>query len=89
MNIKSEHDDDDGGSGLQLPSLKLVALLVVVAISAIFFFQNGHDAEVEILAWTVTWPVRLVIIVSIVLGILIDRLGGWLWRRSRSRKNAG
>jgi uncharacterized integral membrane protein len=80
-------NDGDGKPGPQLPSLKLVALLVVVALAAIFFFQNGHDAQVEILTWTVTWPVRVVILVSIALGILIDRLGGWLWRRSRRRNN--
>jgi uncharacterized integral membrane protein len=80
-------DDGGGKPSLQLPSLKLVALLVVVALAAIFFFQNGHDAQVEILTWTVTWPVRVVILVSIALGILIDRLGGWLWRRSRRRNN--
>lgn len=83
MNMRSEHEE--GGKGFQMPSLKLVALLVVVIVAAIFFFQNGHDAEVEILTWTVTWPLRLVIIVSIALGILIDRLGSWLWRRSRRR----
>lgn len=81
--------DHDGSSSVQLPSLRLVGLLVVVVLAAIFFFQNGHEAEVEILAWTVTWPVRLVIIVSIVLGVIIDRLGSWFWRRSRSRKRDG
>jgi uncharacterized integral membrane protein len=84
MNIRSAHDGD-GSSGFQLPSLKLVALLVVVVVAAIFFLQNGPDTEVEILAWTVTWPLRLVILVSIVLGIVIDRLGSWMWRRSRRR----
>jgi uncharacterized integral membrane protein len=80
-------DDGGGRPSLQLPSLKLVALLVVVVLAAIFFFQNGHETEVDILTWTVTWPVRVVILVSIVLGILIDRLGGWLWRRSRRRND--
>ncbi len=80
-------NDGDGKPSPQLPSLKLVTLLVVVVLAAIFFFQNGHDAQVEILTWTVTWPLRLVIIVSIALGILIDRLGGWLWRRSRRRND--
>lgn len=84
MSIGSEHD---GGRSFQMPSLKLVGLLVVVVIAAIFFFQNGEDAEIEILTWTVTWPIRVVIVVSIALGILIDRLGGWLWRRSRRRND--
>ena len=86
MSLGSDHD---GGSSLQLPSLRIVLLIAVVVLAAIFFFQNGHEAEVEILTWTVTWPVRLVIIVSIVLGVLIDRLGSWLWRRSRRGKRGG
>jgi uncharacterized integral membrane protein len=83
MNIRSEHDGD--GKGFELPSLKLVALLVVVVGAAIFFFQNGHEATVEFLGWTADWPVRVVIVISVAIGIVIDRLGGWLWRRSRRR----
>ena len=87
MTMRTEHEDER--SRLQLPSLKLVLLLIVVVIAAIFFFQNGHDADVEFLGWSGTWPVRVIIVVSIVLGAIIDRLGSWFWRRARSRKNVG
>lgn len=84
MNMRSE---GDGRSKFQPPSLKLVLLLVVVVGAAIFFFQNGEEAVVTFLGFEVEWPVRVVILISIVLGIVIDRLGSWLWRRSRSRSS--
>lgn len=83
MTMKSEREG--GEAGIRLPSLKLVGLLVAVAAAAIFFFQNGHDTAVEFLGFSATWPLRMVILISIALGVVIDRLGGWLWRRSRRR----
>lgn len=64
---------------------KLLGLLVVVAGLAIFFFQNGQDAPVHFLWLDGSWPVWAVIGVSVVLGVVLDRLGTWQWRRARNR----
>lgn len=73
-----------GGSG---PPIKLIALLLVVVALAIFFFQNGDDAPVEFLWLDAQWPVWVVIGVSVIAGVVIDRLGTWQWRRARRRKD--
>lgn len=79
---------DAESGGLQLPSLKLILLLLVAVSILIFFLQNPEDARIEFLWMEATWPVRTVIIISVVAGIIIDRLGGWFWARARRRKNA-
>lgn len=76
-------------SGTAGPPLKLIALLVVVAALAVFFFQNGADTAIHFLWLDGQWPVWLVIGVSVVAGIVLDRLGSWQWRRARRRKEQG
>jgi uncharacterized integral membrane protein len=72
--------------GRQLPSLKLVSLAVVAVATVVFFFQNGEQAQVNFLWMDGEWSLRLVIIVSVLAGVVIDRLGSWLWARGRRRK---
>ena len=74
--------DDAGTEG---PPWKLLALLVVVVALAIFFFQNGERAPVQFLWLDGDWPIWLVIGISVVVGIILDRLGTWQWRRARRR----
>ncbi len=80
-----DHPAPQGPSG---PSLKLVALLVVVIALAIFFFQNGQDASIDFLWLDGTWPVWTVIGISVAAGVVLDRLFTWQWRRARRRKQA-
>ena len=75
----------DGRGG---PPLKLIALLLLVIALAVFFFQNGDSTQVNFLWIDVSWPVRSVIIISVIAGIIVDRLFTWQWRRARRRKNA-
>jgi uncharacterized integral membrane protein len=85
-----ENTDPRGADsgGRQLPSLKLILLLLVAVGILIFFLQNPQDAEIEFLWMEVTWPVRTVILISVVAGIIIDRLGSLFWARARRRKHA-
>ena len=75
---------DDGGT--RAPSIKLVLALLVVVAVAVFFFQNGNSASVTFLWMDVTWPIRSIIVISVIAGIAIDRLVLWQWRRARKRK---
>jgi uncharacterized integral membrane protein len=75
-------------SGSNGPPLKLIVLLLVVLALAIFFFQNGQDAQVDYLWMNGTWPVWTVIGISVIAGVVLDRLGTWQWRRARKRKQA-
>ena len=67
---------------------RLLALLLVVIVIAIFFFQNGQDASVKFLWLEGEWPVWLVIGISLLLGVILDRLATWVWRRARRRRAA-
>ena len=84
-----EHEHTTGEvtaeSGRSAPPWKLLALLVVVAGLAVFFFQNGQDSQVEFLWLDGTWPTWTVIGISVVVGIVLDRLVTWQWRRARNR----
>lgn len=81
-----EHEDVTAASGRSGPPLKLIALLLVAAALAVFFFQNGSDAPVSFLWIDGQWPVWLVIAVSVTAGVVLDRLGSWQWRRARRNK---
>ena len=84
-----EHEQTTGDvsaeSGQTGPPWKLLALLVVVAGLAAFFFQNGQTSEVNFLWLDGSWPQWTVIGISVVVGIVLDRLAAWQWRRARTR----
>ena len=84
-----EHRNDDVGPGAERDQSgapwKLLALLVLVAGLATFFFQNGQDSPVNFLWMNGSWPQWTVIGISVVLGIVLDRLVSWQSRRARRR----
>lgn len=88
--MKHESMDTDQpaeSGGLDAPSLKLIALLIVVIAVAVFFFQNGEGADIGFLWIDVNWPVRSVIVISVIAGVILDQLFSWQWRRARRRKS--
>lgn len=84
-----EVDESPAASGRSGPPAKLIALLLVVVALAIFFFQNGSDASVSFLWLDGQWPVWLIIGISVVAGVVLDRLGTLQWRRARRRRERG
>ena len=87
--MKHEAVDPDPlarSGGINGPSFKLIALLVLAVAVAVFFFQNGRGTDIEFLWFDVNWPVRSVIVISVVAGVVLDRLFLWLWRRAKRRK---
>lgn len=83
--MSHEEIQQDVASGSSGPPWKLIALLLLVAGLAAFFFQNGQDSEVNFLWLDGSWPQWIVIGISVLVGVLLDRLGTWQWRRARSR----
>ncbi len=71
------------------PPWKLLALVLVIAGLITFFVQNRSDAPIHFLWLDGSWPVWSVIGISVVIGIVLDRLGSWQWRRARRRKGRG
>jgi len=76
-------------SSTQRVPWKLIALLVLVVLLAFFFFQNDDDASVDFLWFNGNWPLWAVIGISVLVGVALDRLVSWQWRRSRQRRNTG
>jgi uncharacterized integral membrane protein len=56
-----------------------------IAALVVFILQNTDDVSVTFLAWTFTWPVWLLIVVSAALGTAIW-IGLGILRRRRRRK---
>ena len=89
MKHESTDLDQQAESGTTGPSIKLILLLLVVAGLAIFIFQNGERAPIEFLWLDGNWPIWTVIGISVIVGIALDRLVGWQWRRARRRRRIG
>lgn len=68
--------------GVVLGGLALVALVFFVA-------QNTRDVQVRWLFFDATTSLWVVIVVSAILGVLIDRLFVFWWRRRRRPEAAG
>lgn len=84
-----EHRNDDLESGAESDRAsapwKLLALLLMVAGLATFFFQNGQDSPVNFLWMNGSWPQWTVIGISVAIGVVLDRLVSWQSRRARRR----
>ena len=63
-----------------------IASLVGIAALVIFMVQNTEDVTVDFLAWSFTWPLWLLILVSAAIGALVW-LGLGVLRRHRRRKD--
>ena len=86
----SEYIDDSppGPAGRNGPSVFLILLIVVAVITAVFIAQNRDRTQIEFLFFDVRSRVWTAIAVSILLGVLLDRLILAYWRRARRKKNA-
>jgi uncharacterized integral membrane protein len=63
-----------------------IASFAGIAALVIFMVQNTEDVTVDFLAWSFTWPVWLLILVSAAIGALVW-LGLGVLRRHRRRKD--
>lgn len=79
-----DHPTASGASG---PSVALIAGLVVIALSLIFFLQNGEYVTIDFWIFEKRTTIRWSILMSILLGIGLDRLASIWWRRRRSKKD--
>ena len=79
--------DHQTASGTSGPSVALIAGLVVIALAIIFFLQNGEFVNIDFWVFEKRTTIRWSILMSIVLGIGLDRLVSIWWRRRRSKKD--
>jgi uncharacterized integral membrane protein len=65
-----------------------IGFLLVAAAIVIFVVQNTNDVSVDFLFFNGEWPLWLVVVGVIVLTLIAERLGLWIWRRSRKTKES-
>lgn len=78
-------DGQSAASGHGGINATLIAFVVVVAGAIVFFFQNSRETRIKFLFFDRITAVRWAIIISVVVGIILDRLISFWWRRRKNR----
>lgn len=83
---KFEHHQQPG-EGHQRPSPRLIAAAIVAVVIVVFIVAN--DKSTTISFWLFKWDttVRWSIFIAMLLGVVLDRLLIWGFRRHRDPKN--
>ena len=82
-------DDTSASSGRTGPPLKLIALIVVAVLAVVFVFQNRERHQIDFLFLELNTRTWTALATALVLGVVLDRLFGSWWKRSRNRRNEG
>lgn len=64
-------------------NLKLITMLSLIALGAVFIVQNVDIVEIRFLFWTMSMSGALMFVFLILIGVVI----GWLLRVHMSRKS--
>jgi uncharacterized integral membrane protein len=64
----------------------LVVGVILAVIVIVFAAQNTQSATVNVLAWDWTAPVFVIVLLSLVIGIVLDEIVGLLFRARRRRR---
>jgi uncharacterized integral membrane protein len=64
----------------------IIVFGLVALVGLFFFIGNGETTQFHFLFWDWTTTVRWMILVSILLGVVIDRSFTFWWRRRKKRK---
>ncbi len=78
-----EDQDVKPASGRNGPPVFLILLVIVAAVTAIFIAQNRERTDIEFLFFDFNSRVWTAIVISLLLGVLLDRLILMWWRRAR------
>lgn len=81
-----KHQSAESGKGGLSPAL--IAAAVVVAILAIFFVKNGDATNIDFVVFEKNTTLRWLILMSILLGAVLDRVLSIWWRRRRRSRAA-
>jgi uncharacterized integral membrane protein len=63
-----------------------LGFVVVAVFAVLFFLKNSTEVELDFIFFDHVTTVRWLIIISLVLGVLLDRLATMMWRRRKKRK---
>ena len=70
---------------------KIILIVLLLALVALFTFQNTGVAEVRFFLWSVSLSVSLMLLASLFSGIFIGLFLSYthIWRKNRRLKNMG
>lgn len=71
------------------PSAALIAFLVLAALVAVFVLKNRDRIQLDFVVFEVHARTWTSMAVSLVLGVVLDRLFLRWWRKRRARKQQG
>lgn len=75
-------------SGTSGPSAAFIVLAIVAVLAVIFFLQNGEHVYIDFWVFERRTTIRWSILMSILLGVLLDRILTIAWRRRKKNKAA-
>jgi uncharacterized integral membrane protein len=65
----------------------LIISLIIAVLAVIFIIQNARDAQVKFLFWDGTLSLWIVLLLTLIVGVLLDRVVTWALRRRRARQD--
>ncbi len=81
---RADHEATQATNSTISPAI--IGFVVVAVVAALFFVKNSHTVELDFIVFDHTTTVRWLIIISLVLGVLLDRMASMMWRRRKKRK---
>jgi uncharacterized integral membrane protein len=66
-------------------SAAMIIWIVVAILAIVFVFQNANDARVKFLFWDGTLSLWVVIVLTLIVGALLDRFVIWMLHRRRAK----
>jgi uncharacterized integral membrane protein len=79
-------NDMQAESGSNGPNIAIIAFGIIAILAIIFFLQNGERTSIDFWVFEKTTTKRWSILMSILLGVVLDRLFAFWWRRRRRKK---
>jgi len=72
-------------------TIKIILIVLLLALVALFTFQNTAVAEVRLFFWTASLSVALMLLAALFSGIFIGLFLSYAhtWRKNRRLKNTG
>jgi len=90
MSMDWKANERRGGEAPQGDKTRISPTMIIGVVAAVlalvFILQNTDSHPVTFLFWdneTSTW---VVIVIALILGAVIDRVGTWAWRRRKARR---
>ena len=73
----------------RMPTFKFISLLILLALVAVFTFQNTEVVEVNFLFWSISMSISLVLLTALFSGIIVGLFVSFLNIRRKNKRKKG